>query len=68
MLNTISFAHGTVSNSARKAKTPGDAVQTIVEKTYYRGMAKYERLKDDTTYAPWPTCYVFTRPIPLLTN
>lgn len=52
----------------RKAKTPGDAVQTIVEKTYYRGMAKYERLKDDTTYAPWPTCYVFTRPIPLLTN
>ena len=34
---------------ARRASTPHLAAQSIVEKAYYRGMAKYERLKDDTT-------------------
>ena len=34
---------------ARRASTPDRAAESIVEKAYYRGMAKYERLKDDTT-------------------
>ena len=38
------------SKIARRAHTPRAAAQSIVEKAYYRGMAKYDRLKDDTTY------------------
>ena len=33
----------------RRASTAKAAAQSIVEKAYNRGMAKFERLKDDTT-------------------
>ena len=38
------------SKIARRTRSPSRAAELIVEKAYYRGMAKYERLKDDTTY------------------
>lgn len=37
------------SKIARRATSPSRAAELIVEKVYYRCLAKYERLKDDTT-------------------
>ena len=37
------------SKIARRTRSPSRAAELIVEKSYNRGMAKYERLKDDTT-------------------